>query len=489
MLNQQKEKKVLWTPHPGPQEEVLTRTEFEILYGGARGGGKTDAGIVWLTDYILNPKFRALVIRRNADDLSDWVDRASRMYAGLGVNIAYRPAILRFPSGAIIRTGHLKDELAYTKYQGHEYQRMLIEELTQIPSEKRYMQLISSCRSTVPELKPEIFMTTNPGGVGHSWVKKRFIDPSPPNVPFKDPSSGRTRIFIPAKVDDNPTLIKNDPDYVAGLEELRVADEQLYKAWRLGSWDVFIGQVFTEFNRDIHVNDRLDYPIKDCIKIIGFDWGYNDPGCAEWLAIAPENKRGVRRLHFYREIYRNGMRPKEWASELSIFAKIEDTDFLVLPHDCFSAPHGARTIASIFQEVFRKQNITTRIVPGNTLAKGARINRVALMHEALSISPDNKPHMYMHPDCSNLIRTLPELVHDEVNVEDVNSNSEDHAYDAASGALLFVKNKWNLLSGSVKMRKRTAKPSPYIKPLADGTFSSRDFMKEYKRKIKKRSHV
>ena len=428
---------------------------------------------MWLTQYVKQPKFRALVIRRNADDLSDWIDRANRMYQGLGVSIAYRPAVLRFPSGAIIRTGHLKDELAYTKYQGHEYQRMLIEELTQIPTEKRYLQLTSSCRSTVPELMPEVFMTTNPGGVGHGWVKRRFIDPAPPGTPFTDPHSGRSRIFIPARVDDNPTLVRNDPGYVAGLEELKATDEQLYKAWRLGSWDVFIGQVFMEWNYDTHVADRFLYSLDECKKIICFDWGYNDPGSALWLAIAPENKYGVSHVFCYRELHLNRKTPDEWADMISVFTKIEDTEFIVLPHDCF-VNEGKRSIADIF-----KAKLDTRIVRGDTLSRGARLNRLAITHQFLSQSADGRPYMLVHPKCENLIRTLPELVYDDVNVEDVDSSGDDHDYDALSLGLMTIQLKYNLNSGRVKSKRKVEKTifSPVNK---EGELQGPDFLQKFK---------
>lgn len=201
---------------------------------GARGGGKTDTGLVWLLYDTENPEFRALVIRQNATDLSDWVDRAKIMWSGQGIKASGSPVVFEFPSGAKIYTGHLKDENAYEKYQGHEYHRMLIEELTQIPTERRYDMLISSCRSTNPEIKPMVFATANPGGQGHKWVKRRFIDPSPPTTPHIAQSTGRSRVFVPATVDDNPTLLENDPDYVKFLDGL---PEDLRQAWRLGSWE------------------------------------------------------------------------------------------------------------------------------------------------------------------------------------------------------------------------------------------------------------
>ena len=112
-----------WTPQP-KQAIALTRLEDEILYGGARGGGKTDAGQAWLLYDIDKPRYRALVLRRNADDLRDWIDRARELNLPTRAEFVGNPVEIRFPSGAKIRTGHLKDQNAYTKYQGQEYQKV-----------------------------------------------------------------------------------------------------------------------------------------------------------------------------------------------------------------------------------------------------------------------------------------------------------------------------------------------------------------------------
>lgn len=225
-----------WKPQP-KQEIALARIEDEILYGGARGGGKTDAGLAWLLYHIDKPQYRALVIRKNFTDLSDWVDRATAMYYVVGGKRAND--YFEFPSGARIRFGHLADKDAYQKYQGHEYQNMLIEELTHISRESDYEKLRASCRSTVPGIPSQIFATTNPDGAGHEWVKDRWNIPDRPSgiVCTKDPENGLTRVFIPSTLDDNPILMKSDPKYVQIIESIK--DPELRRAWREGSWEGF----------------------------------------------------------------------------------------------------------------------------------------------------------------------------------------------------------------------------------------------------------
>lgn len=195
-----------------------------------------------------NPKYRALVIRRNATDLTDWVDRATLMYYGAGGKLI--GDTFKFPSGARIKTGHLADKDAYQKYQGHEYQKMLIEELTHIPREKDYEKLMASCRSTVDGISAQVFCTTNPDGAGHEWVKNRWNIPDIPDdeaiTTFKDIEVERDGVrevvrrklvFIPSKVYDNRILLEKDADYLAYLNGIQ--DEELRRAWLDGSWEGF----------------------------------------------------------------------------------------------------------------------------------------------------------------------------------------------------------------------------------------------------------
>lgn len=442
---------IIWRPNPGPQTLALQTTTFETLYGGARGGGKTDAGLVWLVKpYLLNnPRARALVIRKNADDLADWLDRARYYYKRYGGVVAGKPAVIAFPSGYKIRTGHLKDDNAYTKYQGQEYQRIVIEELTQIPNERSYLSLIASCRSTVDGIDPRVFCTTNPGGVGHTWVKKRFIDICPPeqiyNFTLKLQNGNevtRSRIFIPAKMDDNPVLMEKDPGYVATIEMMRDVDEEKWKAWRLGDWDTFAGQYFREFRRDKHVVRRFT-PSSNLIKIGGLDWGRTDPFAFVASIVYPVHYTGVdksdplnigteiRDFHFYRsityqEVYGTEKKPSDWSIEIKKHVNLAEFRWVQADNQIYN-PGLDDNSMSIFEQFCQEDPRWRSLLKP---ASKERIGGWENLHNWLSFAPDGIPYWLITENCINLIRTLPELIHDELNVEDVDSTGEDHAPDA-----------------------------------------------------------
>ena len=176
----------VWRPHPGPQAFMLSLWDvFELLFGGARGGGKTEGGQAWLTKapHFGNELYRALVVRRNYEDLCDWMDRARRMFAPLGGRVlASGPPRVEFDNGAVFRCGHLKDKDAYTKYQGGEFQRLLIEEAGQIPDERSYELLLGSCRSTLPEPFRSAWRYGDWDiytGQAFAWSEANIIDPCP----------------------------------------------------------------------------------------------------------------------------------------------------------------------------------------------------------------------------------------------------------------------------------------------------------------------
>lgn len=431
--------------------------------------------MAWLLEpkYLKNPRYRALIIRRNADDLSDWVDRAREMYRDTGATFAYRPVIITFPSGAIFRTGHLKDENAYGKYIGHEYHKMLIEELTQIPTEDRYLKLLSSCRTTVQELRPQIFATTNPGDIGHAWVKQRFVDIGTSGKPYIDPETGRARIFIPAKVKDNPTLMETNPEYLRFLDGL---PDQLRRAWRDGDWDIIAGQVFTEWLRKTHVVEPFKVP-KEWSKWISIDWGVNNPSAVGWYTQSYDG-----RTYLYRELYMDGtdflktfgkpMTPARLARVILKITKKAEEEYLYCVADpsmwnkvmSGGAVLRGRAIdvegMSIAETMANCHQDDKELNEGLKMMKGDndRFNGLARYREALSIAPDGKPWYQVFSSCVDTIRTIPALPYDLSKVEDVDTGAEDHCFD---------RDKYFFMSRPVKPeRKMAEKKSPLARMYA-----------------------
>lgn len=409
-------------------------TSDEVLVGGARGGGKTDVGIAWLLEYIDKPNYRALVIRRNSEDLADWVDRVHNAYRLYGAQIAYKPAVIKFPSGAIIRTGHLKDDQAYSKYQGHEYQRILIEELTQIPDERRYLQLIASCRTSDKSMIPQIFATTNPGGIGHGWVKARFVDPAPADTEFT--KDGRTRIYIPATLDDNPYLMEADPNYSLMLDNLKDTDEQLWKAWRLGDWDVFSGMFFSTFRRDIHAMNKFNADPKEDI-VAGFDWGVTAPFVLLGANVerVPHNATGrhFNRIKIFRCLTGNNMTPLAVGKEIAKAIDLNETKFIHADPSIFNK--GSDMGESIATQMYSAH---PKMISKLVKADNNRKLGLATIHQWLSMAPDGKPYMIISNNCTELLNQLGSAVYDEKDVEDINDDpTNGHHWDCLD-ALRYI---------------------------------------------------
>ncbi len=356
--------KVIWEAWP-KQEEALVRTENEILYGGARGGAKTACGIVWLLmgnqeptgtiadgGYYLHPQYRALVLRKNITDMGDWIHKAKQLYGQLGATHTDRPNQFVFPSGATIVIGHLDDEDAFEKYQGQEFARILIEELTQISSEDLYLKVRASCRCPFDELRYQMFLTANPGGKGHQWVRDRFVSCTQPSTVYTEPNTGMTRIFIPARVKDNP-IYANDPNYVGTLMGLSPA---MRRAWFEGDWDAIAGQYFDEFRLKpgdgepeearhvIHSSEANLQPWYH--RWMAVDWGYTHKSAVYKACLEPNG-----RVHVYGEMVVNRTSPEELGVEIARFiwpdiaSGTQKTFTLLLSPDAFGRKTEERTVA------------------------------------------------------------------------------------------------------------------------------------------------
>lgn len=435
--------KIHWEPFPGKQTFALAVDGVrELLYGGARGGLKTTTGVVWLVKppHINNAEYRALVLRKNADDLSDWVDRAERLWAPLHPRKTGKPAVFEFPSGAVIRCNHLKDKEAYTKYQGHEYQKMLVEELQQIPRELDYLNLISSCRTAIAGLAAEIFCTANPGGRGHAWIKSRWQigrdGKHKPCLAYPIPGDDRLMMYIPATIDDNPRIMEIDPGYVKFLESL---PEPIRSAWRYGDWDIFSGQVF-ELIEGLHIIDGPELP-ENVEILFTFDWGSGKPfSCGYWW----QDNDG--RLYRFAEIYGCGpeantglhLSDDEVAERIAEFEKTLGILGRVTRRwageDCFAGRVNVQKggVGPSTAEVFARHKI---FLEKGDCSGGSRKRKLDALKQRLRVKRDSEgratalPMLVVYRTCKAFTRTVPLLVYDENNVEDVDTDQEDHAYD------------------------------------------------------------
>lgn len=483
-----------WTPLPGPQQLAVAlsrdRRYREILYGGARGGGKTDVSIAIIGDRFPDRRTKQLVIRRNAEDLSDFEDRASQAYSIFGAKLRRHPMIISGKRTGRVLGGHLKDDDAYTKYQGHEYSRINIEELTQIPKESMYEKLISSARSKYSDLFPQVFNTANPGGVGMAWVKQRFVTPDmqkcevlkheyhwtdvhgEPQVTYWqtviERDTGIWRAYIPATIDSNPILLANDPVYVQQLESLKHSDHELYEAWRWGNWDIQFGAVFEEFRRTRHTFRRFsDWNItKDEFdsswKIAGMDWGYNDECVILWATFDTITEQ-EERAFVYRERHDNHKDPVWWAKQFAEQQEKDPVDILAMPHDAYSHLGGNKPIVDVFKDELQKlpADKRPRVVRADKLNRDLKKSAVNSLHTLLAEASDDKPAIQIHTSCEYLIETLPTIIYaKDSGGEELDKNNIDHALDALFYTLMTAnKVRGRLLNQSELMIK--AKTSFY----------------------------
>jgi len=429
------------SPNARQRQFFAEKAKF-ILYGGAKGGGKSWA-IRWkqILRRLKYPGSKGLLLRRTYPELyRTHIEKiAQEIPKGMATYDNQRHT-LRFANGSTLEFASAQYERDILQFQGAEYDDIGLDEATQF-TEYQFNMLRSVIRTIRPDIETQIYLSANPGGIGHGWVKRTFVEPDFSKFTAEQIAEYRSvNAFVPAKVYDNPVLMKNDPYYLKTLQSLPEALRRMYLD---GDWNIFEGQVFNEWRQDKHVTDKFEFPLDVCKKIVGFDWGYASPGCAIFLAYTPENSQGVSRVYAYRELYLTQKTPEQWALAIKAFADLDNIEYIVLPHDCY-VNEGRESIADTFQRIIRKP-----IRRGATLQKNARKNRLAITHQYLSDAKDGKPLMQFHPKLLNTIRTLPELVYADNDPEDINSDGEDHAYDALSLALLS-KVIFALQSGAVK---------------------------------------
>lgn len=410
----------IWKAQPKQLEFLRVKTK-EALYGGAAGGGKSDALLGFAIAYALKyPRAKILILRRTIQELQkegSLIPRSTDLLANKGWKWNEQKKKWRAPNGSVIEFGYCEGEKDVHQYQSAQYEVIIFDELTHF-TEFQYTYMFSRCRS-VKGYPACVRAATNPGNIGHAWVKRRFIDPVPPGTiqrsEVKNEVTGEiqvvTRVFIPAKVSDNKILMENDPGYVLFLQGL---DPATKAALLDGSWDSFAGQYFTEFNRNLHTCDPFKIP-EDWILERSLDWGMAAPLSCHWYAQAPNG-----RVYVYKEYYKAGRIAKDAGSDIAIMSGSEK----------YRATYGDPSIFSKKgegPESIGKQ-LSDKI--GNIMpSKNDRINGWQAYRKWLALAPDGLPWLIYFNTCVHAIRTIPELIHDEKKPEDLNSDGEDHAAD------------------------------------------------------------
>ena len=289
--------KFLSSLHPFPPQEAFFQARARrIAYGGARGGGKSFAMRAKLVLLALRyPGIQILLLRRSFPELREnHINPLRRWLYGIAT---FRESTKEFvfPTGSRIKLGYLAEESDTLQYQGQAYEVIGMEEATQF-TENQYYAMTECCRLSGvlrEKFTPRMYFTCNPGGVGHAWVKRLFIDRD-----YRDGERAEDYVFIPSTVYDNRYLLKENPEYVRNLESLPPLRR---KAMLEGDWDAFEGQYFTEFDRAKHVIEPFEIP-SSWHRFAALDYGL-DMTCCLWFAYPPDRSRMV----VYRELYEENL--------------------------------------------------------------------------------------------------------------------------------------------------------------------------------------
>jgi len=433
-----------WRPHPGPQTNYFERDEFEVLFGGSAGPGKTDC-LIWDAARLVGmPRYHGLLLRRTFPQLQEVIDRCWEYYPACGGTYRATEHRWYFSSGAKITLGHMQHEDDKYNYQGKEFSFVGWDELTQF-TETQYLYLFSRCRSTNPDMPTFFRATTNPGGIGHLWAKERFVDIGRPGATHTDPQTGLTRAFIPAKIQDNPTLIDNDPGYLARLQALPEIER---KRLMDGDWEVFEGQVFTELSQRIHGCEPFDIP-PEWERFMVIDWGFAKPFCIIWCAVDYENL-----LYVYREWYGckeghvdAGLRMVAGEVAQGLLDREEPGERvrvrLADPSMWNRQPQNRRNelVGQDLHQDFIGQGVPL------LRADNDRIQGINQVHKRFALETDvdketgeilnEYPRIQIFNTCEHFWRTVPSLQADTRRIEDVDTRQEDHAYDCLRYACMF----------------------------------------------------
>lgn len=438
---------VIWSPNPGPQTAFLAwagpdgRPVDERLYGGAAGGGKSDALLIELARQVDRPGYVALYLRRQYPSMQEAQARAAELYPDLGGRWSKSERTWRFPSGARILFRHLQHEETVQQFKSQAFAVVAWDELTTF-TEAQYVYMLSRVRSTAEGVECYVIAATNPDGPGLNWVRARFIDSKRPMVTYRfklDGGLSRTRVFIPATLGDNPHL---GSAYRANLLSLGEADR---KALLGGDWYAYDGQVFSLVAgrsllslEEARKHWKEDEPPHWWPRFRVMDWGYAKPYACLWAAQDPQG-----RLWVYRELY-GATAPNVGARHspahvASLILSAEEKEASVTSWagpDLWAAGRGdygaSRPLVEDFTDAGVYWTAPWAATAGTRRAKRQRLSAM------LEANRGGLAEVVIVKDrCPALTRTLPALQFSKTDPEDVDTTAEDHAYDALAGLVMM----------------------------------------------------
>lgn len=445
--------RLVWQATPA-QRVFLRCPFFEVMFGGARGGGKTDAV---LGDFLshqaeFGKAAIGLVLRRERTQLIETIERASQLYEPLGARWIDKDKVFQFSNGARLYFGYLERDSDAEVYQGWSLTRVYVEEMGNFRAFAPIAKLFATLRSAAG-VPCRFRATANPGGAGHGWIRTRFIDPHPNGMKrivetLKNPLSGtmieRDRAYVPSRVSDNPYL---GDEYVANLMMSGAGSTALVRAWLEGDWSAIEGAFF-DISPARHYLTPFQIP-PHWTRYRAIDWGTARPFSVGWYAVVSEDTRHDNRMIRrgsiirYREWYgvRNdsagqfvpneGLRlqANEVAKRVKAMSEGENINYSVIDPATF-ANTGGQTIA----EAFAIHGVPCQPADNTRVAKAGAMSGWNNMRQRLA-GRDGDPSFFVFDTCIHFIRTIPVLQHDKNRAEDLDTEAEDHVADEVRYAL------------------------------------------------------
>lgn len=441
---------VIWSPQPGPQTALLECPVFEVFYGGARGGGKTESSIGdWLQhSFTYGEGAIGIFFRRKLVQLAEVIARTKQIFPKLGAKYNEQQKTWTMANGARLKFAYLERDSDAEEYQGHNYTRVYVEEVTNFPSSAPIDKLRATLRSGAG-VPCGMRLTGNPGGAGHQWVKKRYIDPCPAGYKLITEECeieldgvkqivSLDRVFIPSKIGDNQLLMRNDPTYLLRLRQSGSA--ALVKAWLEGNWDIVDGAFFDEWDQELHVlptESWLGALPKGWLRFRSFDWGSAKPFSVGWYCLLEESLTvGDRTLPKgalvkYREWYGASGPNKGLKMTADVVAQ-----GVVLREKGERIRYGVADPAIYIRDGGPSIGETMSLHGCNwRRADNKRKTGAEQLRQRLT-GANGVPLLYFLDCCEDSIRTIPALQHDENDTEDVDTEAEDHAYDETRYAVM-----------------------------------------------------